>query len=315
MEGGALGATKTAVDYTQSGEFLTRRTTTATTGSTVTVGPHTPTVWGDVPDRPIGGLVRTATTTDEFANTASDWTIGKLTGRTVVYAAPGEATKTVDATFAHRPGSRVVSRETRLPNHASLTLTTSRTFTAAGHVAAEQVSGDGVAARTTSFGAYAEGRYPSSATNPLGHRTGFGYDMRHGAPKSIVDPDGRVATREYDAFGRVVRSTAADGTVATTRRAASSCSPRAGRRAWRTTMVSWWRRTVCWGTARSCRIWRTDMMSSCTSTVRTGCCSTCCRPCRSACRRGRTGWRGAWRVALRRRPAGVAGWSRTARGR
>ena len=225
VEGGALGATKTAVAYTQSGEFLTRRTTAATTGSTVTVGPHTPTVWGDVPDRPIGGVVRTVTTTDDFANTASDWTIGKLTGRTTVYAAPGETPKTVDATFGYRAGSRVVSRETRLPSHSSLTLTTSRTFTATGHLATEQVAGDGVAARTTSFGAYAEGRYPSSATNPLGHRTSFGYDVRHGAPKRIADPDARVATREYDAFGRVVRSTAADGTVATTTYARCTACP------------------------------------------------------------------------------------------
>ena len=215
LEGGVVGATKTVSTYTQSGEFVTRRQTTASTGTTVTVGPHTPAVWGDVPDRPLDGVLRTVTTTDEFANTTSDWTIGKLIRRSVAYAAPRQKTKTVDATFSYKPGTRIVSSETRLPNHATLTLTTARTFTGAGHVYTERVSGDDVAARTTAFGSYTESRYPSSVTNPLGQRTSFGYDLRYGVPNSITDPDSRVATLEYDAFGRVVRSTATDGTVAT----------------------------------------------------------------------------------------------------
>ena len=67
----------------------------------------------------------------------------------------------------------MVDTETRLPDHATLMLATDRAFDASGHVTGETVTGDGITARTTSYGTYAESRYPSSVTNALGQRTSF----------------------------------------------------------------------------------------------------------------------------------------------
>ncbi|MYF28073.1 MAG: hypothetical protein F4169_04290, partial [Gammaproteobacteria bacterium] len=214
----AVGGSETVNTLAQSGEFVTRRTSTRKTGNTVSSPTFTATVWGDVPDRAIGTVRQTVTTVENYANTntATEWTIGKVSDRTVTHAAPGETTKTVDTSYTYRAGSRAVDTATRLPDHATLTLATDRAFDAGGHVTGETVTGDGIAARTTSYGTYTESRYPSSVTNALGQTTSFAYDLRFGQPRRTTDPDGHAATAEYDAFGRTVRETAPDGTVTAT---------------------------------------------------------------------------------------------------
>ncbi|MYA16356.1 MAG: RHS repeat protein [Gammaproteobacteria bacterium] len=214
----AVGGSETVNTLAQSGEFVTRRSSTRKTGATVSSPTFTATVWGDVPDRAIGTVKQTATTVENYANTntAAEWTIGKVSDRTATHAAPGETTKTVDTSYTYRAGSRVVDTGTRLPDHATLTLATDRAFDAGGHVTGETVTGDGIASRTTSYGTYTESRYPSSVTNALSQTTNFAYDLRFGQPKQTTNPDGHVSRTEYDAFGRTVRETAPDGTVTAT---------------------------------------------------------------------------------------------------
>ena len=88
-----------------------------------------------------------------------------------------------------------------------------RAFDAGGHVTGETVTGDGITARTTTYGAYTESRYPSSVASVLGQTTNFVHDLRFGEPRQITDPDGDVSRTEYDAFGRTVPETEPDGTV------------------------------------------------------------------------------------------------------
>ena len=214
----AVGGSETVNTLVQSGEFVTRRTSTHTAGDSVSSPTFTAAVWGDVPDRAIGSVKQTVTTVENYQNTdtATEWTVGKTTGRTVTHAATGETSKTVDTTYTYRAGSRIVDTATRLPNHATLTLATDRTFDVDGHATGETVSGDGITSRTTTYGAYTEDRYPSSVTNALGQTTGFVYDLRFGKPKQVTDPDSDVSSTEYDAFGRTARETAPDGTVTAT---------------------------------------------------------------------------------------------------
>ena len=213
-----VGGSELVNTLVQSGEFVTRRTSTSTTGNTVSKPAFTATVWGDVPDRAIGSVKQTVTTVENYTNTntTTEWTIGKVLGRTVTYAAAGETTRTVDTTYTYRAGSRVVDTETRMPDHATLTLATDRAFDAAGHVTGETTTGDGIAARTTSYGTYTEDRYPSSLTNALNQTVGIVYDLRFGEPKQLTDPNSNVSSIGYDAFGRKVLEMAPDGTSTTT---------------------------------------------------------------------------------------------------
>ncbi|MYD95906.1 MAG: RHS repeat-associated core domain-containing protein [Gammaproteobacteria bacterium] len=213
-----VGGSELVNALVQSGEFLTRRTSTSTTGNTVSNPAFTATVWGDVPNRAIGSVKQTVTTVENYTNTntTTEWTIGKVNRRTVTHAASGETTRTVDTTHTYLAGTRNVDTTTRLPSHATLTLTTDRRFDTRGRVTRETVSGDGITSRTTTNGSYTESRYPSSVTNALYQTVNIVYDLRFGEPKQLTDPNSDVSRISYDAFGRRVRETAPDGTAMST---------------------------------------------------------------------------------------------------
>lgn len=56
------------------------------------------------------------------------------------------------------------------------------------------------------------GVLPSSAANALGHVTSSQADPRFGTAVKVTDPNGMSETKDLDAFGRVARTTASDGT-------------------------------------------------------------------------------------------------------
>ena len=213
-----VGGSELVNTLVQSGELVTRRTSTSTTGNSVSDPSFTATIWGDVPNRAIGSVKQTVTTVENYTNTntTTEWTIGKVNRRAVTHAAPGETTKTVATTYTYLSGTRTVDTMTRLPDHATLTLTRDRTFDARGRTTRDTISGDAITSRTTTYGSYTEGRYPSSVTNALSQTNRIVHDLRFGEPKQLTDPDSDVSRITYDAFGRVVRETAPDGTTTAT---------------------------------------------------------------------------------------------------
>jgi YD repeat-containing protein len=50
-----------------------------------------------------------------------------------------------------------------------------------------------------------DNRFPTSVTNAEGHTTLYGYDLRHGKPNEITDPNNQVTTITYDPLGRVTQ--------------------------------------------------------------------------------------------------------------
>lgn len=68
-------------------------------------------------------------------------------------------------------------------------------------------------ATTTTYGA--DGRFPVSSTNAIGHSETRAFDTRFGTVTSILGPNGLTTSWEYDGFGRKTRETRSDGTYTT----------------------------------------------------------------------------------------------------
>jgi RHS repeat-associated protein len=66
--------------------------------------------------------------------------------------------------------------------------------------------------RTTTTSFDANGRFPVSATNPLGHAETQVLEPKLGTVTSLTGPNNLTTTWQYDAFGRKARETRADGT-------------------------------------------------------------------------------------------------------
>jgi len=84
-----------------------------------------------------------------------------------------------------------------------------------GNLTGTQVTGIGMAARTTSVNWGSTGQFPVSVTNALSQTTQKGYDYALGVQTSETDPNGVQVSWQYDAFGRKSRENRPDGTYST----------------------------------------------------------------------------------------------------
>ena len=66
--------------------------------------------------------------------------------------------------------------------------------------------------RSSSTSYDANGRFPTSNTNPLNHVESLQYDVRTGAVTQLTDPNGLITKWQYDSLGRKTREIRPDGT-------------------------------------------------------------------------------------------------------
>ena len=100
-----------------------------------------------------------------------------------------------------------------MPGNTATQVTYNLAYDAFGNIAYETVTGAGMTARRLATNWGPRGRLPVRITDPLGQAVLHGWDEGLGKPKSFTDPNGLVTRWEYDAFGRMVRETATDGTA------------------------------------------------------------------------------------------------------
>ncbi len=91
-----------------------------------------------------------------------------------------------------------------------------------GNLISTTTSGADFDPRTQTFGNYIDNRFVGTITQPLSDTvtsiTEMDYNRQLGLPTRVTDANNNLSvTSQYDNFGRVIRTTAADGTEATTR--------------------------------------------------------------------------------------------------
>lgn len=147
-----------------------------------------------------------------FQNDASQWLFGQPTGLQKHFR-DAQANAVIQFTnYVPVPGTRLVQREIREDRDASLTFTVDYTRDSFGNVVGSATSGTGFETRTTLTGYDAQGRFPISNTNALGHVSTSAYDPRFGAVTSVTDPNNLTTTWVIDSFGRKTGETRPDGT-------------------------------------------------------------------------------------------------------
>ncbi|MFM9880347.1 MAG: hypothetical protein ACKVOO_08065, partial [Burkholderiaceae bacterium] len=142
-----------------------------------------------------------------------------LAGPAQAQANPGNITRI--SSFAYNAAG-LLTQEVIEPDSAQACLTTTHGYdnfgnkTSVSTAACAGASGSAIASAsaprmaTTAYGA--DGRFPVSTTNALGHSETKLYDARFGLPTSLKGPNQLTTTWAYDGFGRKTRETRADGT-------------------------------------------------------------------------------------------------------
>ncbi len=165
----------------------------------------------------VSGGERTIKTDYSYLSDASsNWRIGFVDAKTETYDVPGVAQKVVVTQYTpYNSSSFLTLDETQF---AGSNVWVKNTYARDGYgnitsitVEAADIVG-GIIPRQTIFGAYTNGLYPASKTNPLTHTEYYQYNPRIGELSQIMDANSLITDFIYDDFGRLVYQKAADST-------------------------------------------------------------------------------------------------------
>lgn len=126
------------------------------------------------------------------------------------------ATVTRTSSFEYDPDTGLLVKETIEPDQPQMRLDTTYTYDAFGNRTSATVSSPAtgnaaIAARTTTTAYDANGQFPVSVTNAVGHTETKVFDPRLGTVTRLTGPNGLTTTWQYDGFGRKTRENRADG--------------------------------------------------------------------------------------------------------
>ena len=148
----------------------------------------------------------TITSTTYANKTGGDsWILGLPTETTVTVKAPNQPNQS-NVTTAQYNNLGFPTSEVLQPGHPQ-SVSTSYSYDGVGNVISTTVTG-GSESRTSTVDYSADGRFPVSSTNPLGHTSTVTVDSRWGKPVSQVNPNQLEQKTIYDAFGTVLREDA-----------------------------------------------------------------------------------------------------------
>ncbi|XOV88329.1 MAG: RHS repeat-associated core domain-containing protein [Pseudomonadota bacterium] len=189
-----FGAERVTTDLSMNANLLTERTQTREVANTGSVSGVT---------FSLSAIQLKEETTTTFANNTANWTLNFAGSASTTYEANGVSGQTQTVIASHLAGS--TSRPTLVKSHpgADVELRQWRFYDAGGNLAVTLAEGDGVVPRLDSINNRLDNRFPTSVTNAEGHTTLYGYDLRHGKPNEITDPNSQVTTITYDPLGRI----------------------------------------------------------------------------------------------------------------
>ncbi|MES9856861.1 MAG: FG-GAP-like repeat-containing protein [Sedimenticola sp.] len=157
----------------------------------------------------------TKQTLSDYTNNTDLWHLGRLTRATVTHShssSQGPITRT--SAFEYNADG-LLSREIIEPYNTEQRKQTDTDYDSYGNKIQVTTSGQGITSRSANTQYSADGRFPVSVTNALGHSESRSYDPLLGVMTSLTGPNGLTTTWEHDSFGREIREDRADGTWST----------------------------------------------------------------------------------------------------
>jgi len=126
-----------------------------------------------------------------------------------------QATRT--SAFEYDPATGLLTKETIEPDQPQMRLDTTYAYDAFGNRTSVTVSSPAtgnaaIVVRTTATTYDANGQFPVTTTNAVGHSETKVFDPALGTVTRLTGPNGLTTTWQYDGFGRKTRENRADGT-------------------------------------------------------------------------------------------------------
>jgi RHS repeat-associated protein len=140
-----------------------------------------------------------------------NWLLGQKTGLTdIFYDSNMQETRQVRG-YVPVPGTLATQQTTDDPGQSN-SVVTDYARDAFGNVTSKTVTGNGMAARTTTWFYDTRGQFVTSKEDALGYYTNYTTDSRFGTTLTSIDPNRLVTSWQYDSLGRVKLESRPDGT-------------------------------------------------------------------------------------------------------
>ncbi len=208
------------VSGTANGNLITQTSDSRTYDSYGNVTASTSTVTDKDASSPYNSQFWTTTTSASFSPNTTYWCLGLPTSTQVIYASSvsGETSVTRSQGFTPDYPNCRMSQQVTEPSSSTRKVESAYSYDSFGNVSTISVtgrdqSGNAMTARTSSIGWGTTGQFPVSETNALSQTTTRTFSSTFGELATETDANGIVvASNTFDAFGRTLRSTRADGT-------------------------------------------------------------------------------------------------------
>lgn len=158
-------------------------------------------------------------TLSTFAVDVASWRVAQQTSQTVKQWLDGVNLPAFDRTTAstYDATTGLPASSTREPGGgAGIELTTTIARDGFGNVLSETVSGPGVTSRVNSTTYDANGQFPLTVTNAMGHQNSFTWIKSFGKKLSATEANGQTASWTYNGLGQETLETRPDGTTSQT---------------------------------------------------------------------------------------------------
>ncbi|WP_299975375.1 SpvB/TcaC N-terminal domain-containing protein [uncultured Pseudoteredinibacter sp.] len=149
----------------------------------------------------------------QFTIDTNTWQLAKLNQAKVRFGLNGSFDAALERTTQYEYYSNgALHRSIREPGAgAPLELTTELSYTRFGLPTQTTVTGPGITSRSSHTYYDQNGRFATSAVNPVGHSASAAYDVTRGLPISETDINGLTTTHSYNAIGQRTLTTLPDG--------------------------------------------------------------------------------------------------------
>lgn len=147
-----------------------------------------------------------------YSNSPANWLINQPISEEITGMLPDSTSAQRKTTYEYYSNTGLLKSQIIEPDNQFLWLKTEYQYDSYGNRKTVTVTGPDITSRVTQANYTANGLFPQTVTNSMGHSEAHVYDPRSGLMTQLTGPNGLITAWQYDSLGNRLQESRADGT-------------------------------------------------------------------------------------------------------